>query len=44
MLVFTGCIILKKLKFNTKLEHEYIQNFKQLQACFQKLGVDKVSL
>ncbi|CAG5118894.1 unnamed protein product [Candidula unifasciata] len=41
-LLFPGCVVLKKVKFNTKLEHEYIQNFKQLQACFQKLGVDKI--
>ncbi|KAH9523514.1 Microtubule-associated protein RP/EB member 1 [Bulinus truncatus] len=41
-LLFPGSVILKKVKFNTKLEHEYIQNFKQLQACFQKLGVDKI--
>ncbi|KAI8773741.1 microtubule-associated protein RP/EB family member 1 isoform X1 [Biomphalaria glabrata] len=41
-LLFPGSVILKKVKFNTKLEHEFIQNFKQLQACFQKLGVDKI--
>ena len=34
--------MLKKVKLNTKLEHEYISNFKLLQACFKKLGVDKV--
>jgi RP/EB family microtubule-associated protein len=41
-LLFPGSVVLKKVKFNTKLEHEYIQNFKQLQACFQKMGVDKI--
>ena len=40
----SGCIPLKRVKFNTRLEHEYIQNFKLLQASFTKLGVDKVSL
>merc|ERR1719394_518526 len=40
-ILFPGCLGLKKVKFNTKLEHEYIQNFKQLQACFGKLTVDK---
>ena len=33
---------LKRVKFATNLEHEYIQNFKLLQAAFKKLGVDKV--
>ncbi|GFR64547.1 microtubule-associated protein RP/EB family member 3-like, partial [Elysia marginata] len=32
---------LKKVKFNTKLEHECIQNFKVMQASFKKVGVDK---
>ena len=39
---FAGCIPLKKVKFSTKLEHEYIQNFKVLQASFKKMSVDKV--
>ena len=34
--------MLKKVKFSTKLEHEYIQNFKLLQAAFNKLNVEKV--
>ena len=34
---------MKKVKFTTKLEHEYIQNFKILQAAFKKMNVDKVS-
>ncbi|XP_069125853.1 microtubule-associated protein RP/EB family member 3-like isoform X2 [Argopecten irradians] len=41
-MLFPGHIPLKQVKFNTKLEHEYIQNFKRLQVSFQKLGVDKV--
>lgn len=32
---------LRKVKFKTNLEHEYIQNFKLLQASFKKVGVDK---
>jgi hypothetical protein len=34
--------MLKKVKFNTKLEHEYIQNFKLLQIAFKKTQTDKV--
>jgi len=34
----------KRIKFKTNLEHEYIQNFKILQAAFKKMGVDKVSV
>lgn len=37
-----GSINLKKCKFNTKLEHESIANFKLLQGSFNKLSVDKV--
>merc|ERR1712176_1562588 len=36
------CVQLKKVKFKTKLEHEFIQNFKVLQASFKKMGVDKI--
>lgn len=32
---------LKKIKFRTNLEHEYIQNFKIVQAAFRKVGCDK---
>ena len=42
-MLFLGSIALKKVKFHTKLEHEYIQNFKILQAGFKRMGVDKVS-
>ena len=35
--------MLKKVKFNTHLEHEYISNFKFVQAAFQKMNVDKVT-
>ncbi len=33
---------MKKIKFATRLEHEYIANFKVLQNAFKKVGVDKV--
>ncbi|XP_065843276.1 microtubule-associated protein RP/EB family member 3-like [Oscarella lobularis] len=33
---------LKKVKMDAKLEHQYIDNFKFLQASFKKMGVDKV--
>jgi len=41
-LLFPGTIPIKKIKFATKLETEYISNFKCLQTCFNKNGVDKV--
>jgi len=34
---------MKKVKWSSKLEHEYIANFKILQESFKKTGVDKVS-
>ncbi|XP_008476526.1 microtubule-associated protein RP/EB family member 1 isoform X3 [Diaphorina citri] len=33
---------MKRVKFRTNLEHEYIQNFKILQAAFKKMNVDKI--
>ena len=36
------CVPMKKVKFDTKLEHEYIQNWKLLQASFKKVGIEKV--
>lgn len=33
---------MKKVKFDTKLEHEYINNYKNLQEGFKKLNVEKV--
>ncbi|CAL8101523.1 unnamed protein product [Orchesella dallaii] len=41
-MLFPGCVQLKKVKFQTKLEHEYIQNFKILQAAFKRMEVEKV--
>lgn len=40
-LIFPGTVLLKKVKFRTLLEHEYIQNFKLVQAAFKKVGCDK---
>merc|ERR1719509_114716 len=39
-MLFPGSIQLKKIKFDTKLEHEYINNFKLLQGAFKKMNVD----
>nr|XP_040131361.1 microtubule-associated protein RP/EB family member 1 [Ictidomys tridecemlineatus] len=41
-MLFPGSVALKKVKFQAKLEHEYIQNFKILQAGFKRMGVDKL--
>ncbi|KAM9296414.1 microtubule-associated protein RP/EB family member 1 [Gastrophryne carolinensis] len=41
-MLFPGSVMLKKVKFGAKLEHEYIQNYKVLQAGFKKMGVDKI--
>ena len=41
-MLFPGTLTFKKIKLNTKLEHEYIQNLKVLQSLFKKHGVDKV--
>merc|ERR1719412_432196 len=41
-MLFPGSISLKKVKFATQLEHEFIQNFKILQNSFKKMNVDKV--
>ncbi|VTJ70905.1 Hypothetical predicted protein [Marmota monax] len=41
-MLFPCSIALKKVKFQAKIEHEYIQNFKILQAGFKKMGVDKI--
>lgn len=43
-MLFPGCVHLRKVKFQAKLEHEYIHNFKVLQAAFKKMGVDKVGV
>lgn len=41
-MLFPASVSLKKVKFKTKLEHEYIQNFKVLQGSFKKMTVDKI--
>ncbi|KAM9475723.1 microtubule-associated protein RP/EB family member 1a isoform 4-T6 [Clarias gariepinus] len=40
-MLFPLCVPLKRVKFQAKLEHEYIHNFKILQGSFKKLGVNK---
>ncbi|XP_046563974.1 microtubule-associated protein RP/EB family member 3-like [Haliotis rubra] len=37
-MMWSHCIPLRKVKFNSKLEHEYINNFKQLQNSFHVMG------
>lgn len=41
-MLFPGSVPMKRIKFKTNLEHEYIQNFKILQAAFKKMSVDKI--
>jgi len=41
-MLFPGSVQVKKVKFNTKLEHEYLNNFKVLQTAFKKMSVDKI--
>ncbi|XP_048879600.1 microtubule-associated protein RP/EB family member 1-like isoform X1 [Brienomyrus brachyistius] len=41
-MLFPGSVPMKKVKFQAKLEHEFIHNFKILQASFKKMGVDKI--
>ncbi|XP_077088137.1 microtubule-associated protein RP/EB family member 3b isoform X2 [Siphateles boraxobius] len=41
-MLFPGSILLRKVKFQAKLEHEYISNFKVLQAAFKRMSVDKI--
>ena len=43
-MLFSSVVPIKRVKFQAKLEHEYIHNFKILQNAFKKVGVDKVSL
>jgi len=40
-MLFENCIPIKKVKFATKLEHEFIHNWKLLQNAFKKVVVDK---
>ncbi len=34
---------MKRVKWQSKQEHEYINNYKVLQASFKKLGVEQVT-
>jgi len=43
-MLFPNSVPVKRVKFRTNLEHEYIQNFKILQAGFKKMSVDKVHM
>eukprot|EP00731_Ephydatia_muelleri_P031583 Em0023g90a len=40
-LLFPDAISLKKVKFATRLEHEYINNWKVLQVALKKVGIEK---
>ena len=40
--IFSFNVLSSQVKFNTKQEHEYINNFKVLQASFKKMSVDKI--
>ena len=42
--IYIGYINLRKIKWDAKHEHEYVQNFKVLQATFRVLLVDKVNI
>ena len=43
-MLFPGSVMLKKVKFNTKLEHEYINNFKVLQVECVFGSVDSIKI
>merc|ERR1719336_2591183 len=40
-MLFPGLVPIKRVKFDSKLEHEKINNFKLLQAAFKKMNVDQ---
>jgi len=40
-MMFGGKIRIKRVKWDSKMEHDYIQNFKILQEAFKKTGCDK---
>ena len=41
-ILFPGSVPLRKVKFQSNLEHEYIQNFQLVKVAFSWLGVKKV--
>jgi len=41
-MMFPGSIVLKKVKIDARLEHEYIQNYKALQNAFKKVTIEKI--
>merc|ERR1719193_636548 len=41
-MLFENCVPIKKVKFQAKLEHEHIGNWKLLQTGFKKVGIDKI--
>lgn len=41
-MLFPGSMRMKKVKYDTKLEHEYIANYKALQEGFKKVNAEKV--
>lgn len=41
-MLFPGTIILKRVKIDARLEHEYINNYKALQNCMKKIKIEKV--
>ncbi|CAL8329611.1 unnamed protein product [Merluccius merluccius] len=40
--LFPGCLPVRRVKLNARVEHEYVHNFNILQNGFKKAGVDKV--
>ncbi|OWF39011.1 Microtubule-associated protein RP/EB family member 1 [Mizuhopecten yessoensis] len=40
-ILYPGVVNLKRVLFSTKLEHEYIRNFKLVQNAFTNLGINK---
>ena len=42
--VISGSVQMKRVKFNTRLEPEFITNFKLVQAAFNKMGVTQVRI
>lgn len=41
-MLFPGCIMLKRVKVDARLEHEYINNYKALQNAMKRVKIEKV--